>query len=649
MDSRRFWLKKEKQYAARECVGNSFIDENLRGLLVDWMYDVVVHLKLNRETFFFSVSMMDRFLLLESSKRSVKELRVVGTVCLWINAELYETDNNFEIKDLLEVCGNTITPKEVNAMCLEIISTLDGIIYGNPSVQTFARHHSSTALVDDTFVFKRKAKSDEELIDICASAFLECAALGSSFTSFFPSSTIASACYSLAKEYVSSSSFSHSVPSSFEDNNEENDEKKCKTAISKGIFENIDESKRNPFLNNVFKRYPFLKEVKNVETDDLNKEGVEKEGEETPKSGNISTSAEKSPVSPSNLPPKTKLISGKKFENVYKTLKKIGSGSYGGVYECESKSIAGLKVAVKQFYDSAFESSGLREIGLLAAINHPNVVSAIEIFIETKHFGASVKVVMPLLPAGDLAHYVELNKNGRYTRTDVKRIMRDICKGLAYLHKERIMHRDLKPGNVVIDQNASKAMLIDLSISRIASERRITEGEKEEERKERKVEGGEEEKRGYYSEFVCTLPYRSPELLLGNKNYDGFALDLWSLGCIMAELVLCKHLFGRMFEKWCEYSQIIQILMFLGFPEENCGYRTLPHWNEDFPKFKRFANQNEKHQHILQYLGEEGYKLLMSLLQYDPNCRLSAKDAVKHAFFQEKECDSIKILPFNEE
>ncbi|XP_013910064.1 PREDICTED: cyclin-dependent kinase 2 [Thamnophis sirtalis] len=133
--------------------------------------------------------------------------------------------------------------------------------------------------------------------------------------------------------------------------------------------------------------------------------------------------------------------------------------------------------------------------------------------------------------------------------------------------------------------------------------------------------------------LVVTLWYRAPEILLGCKYYST-AVDIWSLGCIFAEMLTRRALFPGD----SEIDQLFRIFRTLGTPDETVwpGVTAMPDYKSSFPKWAR-----QDFSKVVPPLDEEGRKLLALMLHYDPNKRISAKTALNHPFFR----DVTKALP----
>ena len=195
----------------------------------------------------------------------------------------------------------------------------------------------------------------------------------------------------------------------------------------------------------------------------------------------------------------------------YEMISVIGEGSYGIVYKCKVKGTNEI-VAIKKFKDNSDHSvnkSMLRELKSLKIFNHKNIISFRESFkIDGNYFFVFDYVEKNLL------QFLASNPNGVETNL-MKKIIFQICCALRQMHQMRFAHRDIKPENILIDAN-NNIKICDFGFARIIS----TNGDSQER----------------LTEYVATRWYRAPELLMGTKYY-GMEIDLWSVGCIMGELI----------------------------------------------------------------------------------------------------------------
>ncbi|CAG0914902.1 unnamed protein product [Notodromas monacha] len=204
----------------------------------------------------------------------------------------------------------------------------------------------------------------------------------------------------------------------------------------------------------------------------------------------------------------------------YVKLSKIGEGTYGVVYKGQDTSNRNRIVALKKIQMEAdgegIPSTALREMALLVELDHPNVVRLHEI-VPAGHDFYLVFEYMDM----DLRKYLHNHPQGLSSDV-IRNLMEQLLKGLNYCHLRRIVHRDLKPQNILVS-NEGCLKIADFGLARTM---------------------GIPNKP--YTHEVVTLWYRAPEILLNFKYYTS-ALDIWSTGCIFAEVVLFRvlNLFGK--------------------------------------------------------------------------------------------------------
>lgn len=185
--------------------------------------------------------------------------------------------------------------------------------------------------------------------------------------------------------------------------------------------------------------------------------------------------------------------------------------------------------------------------------------------------------------------------------------MEQILVGLAYCHGMRVLHRDLKPQNILISKEG-KVKIGDFGLARTFAY---------------PFKG--------YTRDIVTLWYRSPEILLGAEKYS-VEIDMWSVGCIFAELLKKKPLFMGD----SQIGQLYQIFKLFGTPTESAwpGFASFTHFTKKFPKFKARVIEEE-----IPDLDAESKDLLLLMLKMNPSERITAKEALNHPFF-----DDIKQL-----
>jgi len=291
------------------------------------------------------------------------------------------------------------------------------------------------------------------------------------------------------------------------------------------------------------------------------------------------------------------------MENFQK-IEKIGEGTYGIVYKAKDK-ITNQFVALKkirlEIESEGVPSTAIREISLLKELEHPGIVQLLDVV----HADQKLYLVFEYLDK-DLKKLMDdhAKENGQAGLPEplAMSYLKQLLEGIAYCHQHRVLHRDLKPQNLLIDAHGS-IKLADFGLARAFGFPVRT-----------------------YTHEVVTLWYRAPEILLGSKFYST-SVDTWSLGCIFAEMVTRKPLFPGD----SEIDQLFRIFRILGTPTEQTwpGVSSLPDYKAVFPKWEAPTNT---YQVLSAELGLGGHQLLASLLTYNPDHRISARAALKHQY-----------------
>ncbi|KAM3848713.1 cyclin-dependent kinase 3 [Vipera latastei] len=287
------------------------------------------------------------------------------------------------------------------------------------------------------------------------------------------------------------------------------------------------------------------------------------------------------------------------FQDVFQKVEKIGEGTYGVVYKARNKQTGQLVALKKIRLDSETEgvpSTAIREISLLKELKHPNIVRLLDVVHNQK----KLYLVFEYLNQ-DLKKYMDSSRTGELSLSLVKSYLYQLLQGVSFCHSHRVIHRDLKPQNLLINEMGA-IKLADFGLARAFGVPLRT-----------------------YTHEVVTLWYRAPEILLGCKYYST-AVDIWSIGCIFAEMVTRKALFPGD----SEIDQLFRIFRTLGTPTESLwpGVTNLPDYKGNFPKWPR-----KDMKVIIPNLDQDGRDLLLQLLMYDPNKRISAKAALNHQYF----------------
>lgn len=290
------------------------------------------------------------------------------------------------------------------------------------------------------------------------------------------------------------------------------------------------------------------------------------------------------------------------IEETFERFEKIGEGSYGIVYKARSRSrdeIVALKKIRLDNESDGVPSTAIREIALLKELNHPNVVHLIDVIICDK----SLFLVFEYLTQ-DLKKLLDQQPESTGLPSNlVKSYMWQMLQGIAHCHAHRVLHRDLKPQNLLIDA-AGNIKLADFGLARSLSLPVRT-----------------------YTHEVVTLWYRAPEILLGSPLY-GPSVDIWSIGCIFVEMTTKKALFPGD----SEIDQLFRIFRTLGTPNETIwrGVAKLPDYKCTFPQWPKQRSSD-----LERLMDADGLDLLDKLLTYDPMERTSARMALTHRYFKD--------------
>jgi len=295
-------------------------------------------------------------------------------------------------------------------------------------------------------------------------------------------------------------------------------------------------------------------------------------------------------------------VATKKYRGMdrYYKIEKIGEGTYGVVYKAKdnvTSQIVALKKIRLEAEDEGVPSTAIREISLLKELAHPNIVSLCNVVHEDN----KLYLVFEYLDQ-DLKKYMEMcGKNLHYML--VKSYLQQLIKGIAHCHAHRVLHRDLKPQNLLIDKKGV-LKLADFGLARAFGVPVRT-----------------------YTHEVVTLWYRAPEILLGGKQYST-PVDIWSIGCIYAEMVTRCPLFPGD----SEIDQLFRIFRCLGTPNEEMwpGVSQFADYKTTFPQWSPVPLKT-----VVEGLDELGLDLLSKMLCYEPSKRISARDALRHPFFDD--------------
>ena len=245
--------------------------------------------------------------------------------------------------------------------------------------------------------------------------------------------------------------------------------------------------------------------------------------------------------------------------------------------------------------DEGIPSTTLREIAVLRQLRHPNIVELNDV-VQSE---GRLYLVFEFVDK-DLKKYFEASE-GPLSWQLIKSYTHQLLAGLEYCHVRGVMHRDLKPQNILVSRDG-RLKIADFGLARafVPPIRPFTHE-------------------------VVTLWYRPPEILLGCKTY-ALPVDMWAVGTILAEMVTKRPLFPGD----SEIDEIFKIFRVLGTPSEETwpGVTSLQDWNDSFPVWPSLAVSR-----LVPGLCDAGIDLLENMMQIDPKRRLSALEAMKHPYF----------------
>ncbi|XP_041859592.1 cyclin-dependent kinase 11B isoform X3 [Melanotaenia boesemani] len=314
------------------------------------------------------------------------------------------------------------------------------------------------------------------------------------------------------------------------------------------------------------------------------------------------------PISPvelkKELPKYLPALQGCRSVEEFQCLNRIEEGTYGVVYRAKDKKtdeIVALKRLKMEKEKEGFPITSLREINTILKAQHPNIVTVREIVVGSNM--DKIYIVMNYVEH-DLKSLMETMKQP-FLPGEVKTLMIQLLRGVRHLHDNWILHRDLKTSNLLLSHKGI-LKIGDFGLAR---------------------EYGSPLKP--YTPVVVTLWYRSPELLLGAKEYST-AVDMWSVGCIFGELLTQKPLFpGK-----SEIDQINKIFKDLGSPSE----KIWPGYNE-LPAVKKMTFTEYPYNNLRKRFGallsDQGFDLMNKFLTYCPSKRIISDEALKHEYFRE--------------
>ncbi|KAI0648209.1 Pkinase-domain-containing protein [Trametes meyenii] len=310
---------------------------------------------------------------------------------------------------------------------------------------------------------------------------------------------------------------------------------------------------------------------------------------------------------------------GETRDLIYTNCKVIGNGSFGIVFQAklvDEPSPNGDIAIKKVLQDKRFKN---RELQIMRLVSHPNVVDLKAFFYSNgdkpsnpKKDEVYLNLVLEYVPETVYRasrHYVKLKQP--MPMLQIKLYMYQLLRSLMYIHSIGICHRDIKPQNLLLNPATGVLKLCDFGSAKIlvAGEPNVS--------------------------YICSRYYRAPELIFGATNYTT-NIDIWSTGCVMAELMLGQPLFPGE----SGIDQLVEIIKVLGTPSREQIKTMNPNYMEHkFPQIKPHPFSKV----FRPRTAPEAIDLVSKLLEYTPEARLSAVEAMCHPFFDELRQEGAKM------
>ena len=287
----------------------------------------------------------------------------------------------------------------------------------------------------------------------------------------------------------------------------------------------------------------------------------------------------------------------KLYNNKYVKVSKIGGGSFGAVYLVKEKETNKV-YAMKKFYlDNLSNGGAKKQYEILSKFNHENIHKVIDMFIAPNK---NQYLITPYYQ-NNLYNYT----SKKLPEKVIKQIIFQVVCGVNYLHSLKYIHRDIKPDNILISSEG-KIILTDFDLCRQESK-------------------GKDDP---MTRTAVTLYYRAPELFFGDSYY-GNQIDIWSIGCVFAELITGKPLFKAN----NELGTLSNIIETIGCPSEE-------NWPgvSQLPNYLPFTGGEFKLGKMLEEggLSKEGIDIVTKMLMLDPKKRPSCEEMLKDEYFKKE-------------
>lgn len=314
---------------------------------------------------------------------------------------------------------------------------------------------------------------------------------------------------------------------------------------------------------------------------------------------------------------KTFMVNGSKFdiESKYEIIDAIGQGAYGLVVAANDKSITdpeanlvAIKKIEKAFEHKIFTKRTLRELKILRVLKHENIIGIRTILLpRSRETFDDIYVVYDLMET-DLAQIIRSQQP--ITDEHIQFFIYQLLRGLKYLHTSKILHRDIKPRNLLVNSNCD-LKVCDFGLARAMDVEEVATD---------------------MTDYVATRWYRAPELLLEHKDYTP-AVDVWSVGCILAELLKRKPFLPGVDSR----NQLELIIDLVGTPPES-EIEKIP--KEKIKKLIRMMPKKAPKDLAKMFPSANplAIDLLRKTLAFAPSERMTVENALKHEYLKSLHC-----------
>eukprot|EP00128_Syssomonas_multiformis_P004999 Colp12_sorted_trinity150504_noHs@30720 len=294
----------------------------------------------------------------------------------------------------------------------------------------------------------------------------------------------------------------------------------------------------------------------------------------------------------------------------YDSLKHVGKGAFGQVFAAEdrvSNQMVAIKKVLKPFDTNVHGKRTYREIKLLRSLGHDNVIGLKDLFTPAPSYDrfSEVYFVTELMA-------VDLNEVIKTTPLDeniVRLFVYQILRGLKYIHSAGVIHRDLKPSNIAVNNEDGSLKILDFGLARTYDSQ--------------------------MTGYVATRWYRAPEIMLSWRRYNHQA-DVWSVGCIMFELLSSGPGSRPLFQGTNHIDQLNKIVQIVGVPSDdfisNIQEEGTRQYVKSLPRYKGYPIGQLLPEDVRPHVSAEALDLMQRMLIIDPHKRITTEDALAHPF-----------------